>query len=126
MQTELQLKTVRQIQPNKRICQVDATGCLVKIDNYMRRFNRLLNYVMLVKDIGDPTIPGFNATEMATSRHDTFSISEMFNVFVYNYKKLFPSDLLIFRLLISDFSWATMHAALTSFNKEDMTAYAKK
>ena len=81
---------------------------------------------MLVKDIGEDTLPGINVTEMVTSRHDTYSISEMFNLFIYNYNKMFPSDLLIFRLLISDFSWATMHAALCSFNSEDMTAYAMR
>ena len=126
LQTELQLRAVHKIQPCRRICQVDATGSLVKIDKHMRSYHRILNYAMLVKDIGEDTLPGINVTEMVTSRHDTYSISEMFNLFIYNYNKMFPSDLLIFRLLISDFSWATMHAALCSFNSEDMTAYAMR
>lgn len=126
LHTEEQIRLVNKIQPNRRICQVDATGCLVKIDKYMRDFNRILNYVMLIKDIGDSTMPGANVTEMATSVHDTFSISTMFNTFICNYKKVFPREQLIFRLLISDFSWATMHAALCSFNMEDMTTYAAR
>ena len=126
LQSERQLRMVNKIPPQRRICQVDATGSLVKIEKHQRDFKRILNYVMLLKDIGDSSMPGTNVTEMATSRHDTYSISEMFNLFIYNYKKIFPSDGLIFRLLISDFSWATMHAALSSFNMEDMTTYSTR
>ena len=126
LQTEKQLKSVHQVTPNKRICHVDATGSLVRIEKSHRKFNQLLNYVMLLKDIGDSSLPGFNITEMCTSRHDTYSIGEMFNLFIFNYKKIYPNDNLIFRLLISDFSYAIMHAALTCFNKEDMAEYSQR
>ena len=52
LQTEKQLRALRKILVNRRMCEVDATGKLVKVDRYMRQLKQILNYVMLVKDIG--------------------------------------------------------------------------
>lgn len=126
LQTEKQLRALQKIPANQRMLEVDATGCLVKIEKYMRPFKQILNYVMLAKDIGNLKNLGINVTEMSTSRHDTFGISEMFNLFIYNYKTIFPTEARIFKLLICDFSWATIHAALLSFNREYILEYAAR
>ncbi len=126
LQTETQLRALNKIPAKHRLIEVDATGSLVKIDKKQRVFKQILNYVMLVININDLLQPDINITEMACSRHDVFAISEMFNCFRYNYLHLFPSENLIFRLMISDFSWATMHAALHVFNFESMVDYSKR
>ena len=92
-----QLRALHKIPPKHRMLEVDATGCLVKINKKQRDFNQILNYVMLVKNINDLKQPGINITEMASSKHDTFVISEMFNCFKYNFQHLFPSENLCFR-----------------------------
>ena len=50
---------------------------------------------------------------LTESRHDTFAIGEFFNKLIYDYKMLYPSEGLVAKLLIMDFSWATMHAGKT-------------
>ena len=47
---------------------------------------------------------------MATSRHDTYALSEFFNKFIYDYKMLYPNENLVAKILMGDFSWAQMHA----------------
>ena len=92
MHTESQIRALHSIEPNDRMLEVDATGNLISIPAYCRDYNQILNYVMLVKNINDLKEPGICLTEMASSRHDTYAISEFFNRFIYDYKMLHPCD----------------------------------
>ena len=66
-------------------------------------------------------------SETITSRHDTSSIAKLPQRFKYDYMSLFPSDSAsIFKLLISDFSWATIHAVLEVFNLERVNEYSQR
>ena len=116
LQMEIQLRAFRCIPPDRRMLQVDATGSLTKINKKDREFPTILNYFMLARDFGKLEKPAFNVTEMISSRHDTFSISEMFHHFIFNFKRLFPREPLVCRVLVSDYSWPTIHSALYMFN----------
>ena len=50
LQTEKQLKAIKQILPENRIIHVDSTVELINIPNYMKPYSQIMNYVMLVKD----------------------------------------------------------------------------
>jgi hypothetical protein len=50
LQTEKQLKAIKQILPENRIIHVDSTGELINIPNNMKPYSQIMNYVMLVKD----------------------------------------------------------------------------
>lgn len=67
--TEMQLKSLNKKNSEFRILEVDATGNLIKIPKYMAKYNKILKYVMLVKNLSDLSQPGVNTTEMATSTH---------------------------------------------------------
>ena len=89
LQTELQLRAFHSIPAEHRMLQVDATGRLVKVLKSERKFNTILNYFMLARNINDLDQIGGHVTEMCTSRHDTLQIGEMFNLFIYNFKTLY-------------------------------------
>ena len=118
MQCEQQLDAIARIPENRRFLQVDSSGGLVKITKHMNRhYNRILNYVSLLKDFSDLNQPGVVINETITSRHDTSRISEMFQLIKSNYEMKFETALK-FRIIEMDLSWATIHAALAMFNTE--------
>jgi hypothetical protein len=83
----MQLRNLHAIKKEYRLLEIDATEGLVKIPNWMASYDQILNYVMLVKNLSQP---GINVTETSTSRHDTYSISQMLEKFRYNYTALYP------------------------------------
>ena len=126
MHSELQIDAVANIPENHRFLQVDASGGLVKITKHMNRnYNKVLNYVCLLKNLGDLDQPGVVINESATSRHDTTRIAEIFDLFKSNYEKK-TGNTLIFRIIGMDLSWATIYAALKVFNLETINDYSKR
>ena len=79
MHTEMQMRALHRIKPEHRMWEIDATGSLIKIPRYMRAFNQILNYAMLVKNINALDIHVIQISKMASSRHDTCAIGEFFN-----------------------------------------------
>ena len=75
--TEKQLKVIKSIPPEQRILHCDATGGLVSIPKYMREYNQILNYALLLKDGQDLVRDGICIMEMSTSRHDAYSIGNL-------------------------------------------------
>ena len=69
---------------------------------------------------------GFSLCEVATSRHDTHSIGEKCNLIRTNYSKIYSNKPLNFRLKLTDYSWATIHATIQSFNNETLPSYMDK
>jgi hypothetical protein len=126
MYCEQQIRSLHTIPPQHRICQTDATGGLVHIPQKFRKFNQILNYFMIVKNIAKIKAPALPVCEKVSSSHNTVAIEEMFDKFIFDYKCVYPNEKLIFRLFISDFSWAIMHAALRAFNGEDMESYSTR
>ena len=61
---------------------------------------------------------------MSTSRHDSFRIGEMFRLLRFNYNKIYQSRNLTFRLIVSDLSWATIHAIVETLNLENIITYS--
>lgn len=124
MYSERQIRSLHSIPPHHRICQTDATGGLVHIPQRVRKFNQILNYFIIVKNLANIKAPALPVAEKVSSSHNTNAIEELFNKFIFDYKSVYPNEKLIFRLFQSDFSWAIMHAALRAFNSETMEAYS--
>ena len=94
MHTESQLRALHSIEPHNRLLQVDATGQLISIPAHFRDYNQILNYVLLVKNINYLNELGINLSKMAASRHDTYALSKFLNKFIYDYKMLYPNEIL--------------------------------
>ena len=75
--TEQTIKCIEQIKEHVRFLHIDATGSLTRIDKTMADYCQILNYGFLLKDFSDLEKQGYPIAEVATSRHDTFSIMEM-------------------------------------------------
>ena len=64
---------------------------------------------------------------MASSSQSTKAIAKMFQETKYNFKSVFSSlTKLPFKLMITDYSWETMHAAVEIFFKEDIFEYSER
>jgi len=63
--------------------------------------------------------------EMSTSRHDVFQIKYFFNTLSTSYLK-YTGEKLSFRLVVIDYSWASIHSILGSLNYEDPITYANR
>ena len=91
----------------------------------MRDYGQILNYVLLIKNILSLDLEGIPITEVASSRHDTYTIEKMFHLLKFNYDKI-RGKKLIFRLVVCDMSWATIHATLSVLNSETWYEYMVK
>ncbi|CAF0770120.1 unnamed protein product [Brachionus calyciflorus] len=129
LHTEIQIKLISRIPENRRILHVDATGGLISLPKYMHDYGQILTYAMLLKDSTKLQEDGQNVllNEMSTSRHDSYQIGTMFRLVKHNFYRLSNGKNLKFRVLMSDFSWATIHAALEIFNNnESVTEYSER
>jgi hypothetical protein len=114
------------LKPENRILHLDSSGKYCKITKEMNdQYQQIMNYVFLLKDISDLQKPATIINEVITSRHDTCRISEMFLLLKHNYRKLFDATL-IFRLIVLDLSWASIHAILEVLNLETVEDYADR
>ncbi len=124
MHCEQQIEAIHRIPAEHRVLHVDSSGGFCKITKEMNdQYQQLMNYVFLLKNASDFDIPAVIVNEVITSRQDTCRIGEMFHLLKYNYKKVFDTSL-NFRFIVSDLSWATIHAALEIMNLETVEEYA--
>jgi hypothetical protein len=89
------------------------------------QYQQLMNFVFILKDVSDLEKPGIIINEVITTRQDTCRISEMFLLLKHNYRKLFDTTL-VFRLIVLDLSWASIHAILEILNLETVEQYANR
>ncbi len=61
--------------------------------------------------------------EFSSSRHDVSQISSFFSFMKFKYEKFFH-DKLAFRLVVIDYSFASIHAVLDSLNRMEIIEYA--
>lgn len=71
---EKQIRAIHRVPLKWRILHIDGTGSLVSIHGI---FNRILNYVCLLKNLAHPDEPGFSVKEMASSSHTAETIETM-------------------------------------------------
>lgn len=62
--------------------------------------------------------------EFTTSRHDTFALTTCLYYLKFHIEKLIGPGLGQFRVIVIDYSWPSIHAALLTFNKFTVTEYA--
>ena len=63
--------------------------------------------------------------EMSTSKHDVDQMRIFLNVIKSSYFK-YTREKLVFRLIVIDYSWASVHAILSALNEEDVIQYANR
>jgi hypothetical protein len=63
--------------------------------------------------------------EMISSNHGTSAISLMLRKCKESYEKKFNKKL-VYRLVCTDYSWATIHSIIETLNNENVITYAKK
>jgi hypothetical protein len=63
---------------------------------------------------------------MHTSRQDTYQIKDFCSLFKADYEKRFQNNKLAFRLIVSDYSWAAIHALIQTFNTESVVNYSDR
>ena len=95
MYCERQIRSLHLIPPHHRICQTDATGGLVHIPQRVRKFNQILNYFIIVKNLANIKAPALPVAEKVSSSHNTNAIEELFNKFIFDYKSVYPNEKLI-------------------------------
>jgi hypothetical protein len=124
LQCEKQLHAIHRVPEEHRVVHVDSTGGLVKITQSMNdQYSDIMNYVFMLKNSRDFELPGVVVQEVATSRHDTMRIGEMWHLLKYNYLQVHDTSLKI-DICVLDMSWASMHAFLEIMNLETMEEYS--
>lgn len=124
-------KALRNISSANRIAHIDSSGKFCRIPKRIRQYKWLLNYFIICKD-RNQFVQELNAeksllvSEMVTSRHTTFSTGNFLRFIKHDYETKYPNETLYFRMIVSDYSWATMHAIVEALNIENMEIYAKK
>jgi hypothetical protein len=127
LHTEMQIRLLKTIPYERRLLHIDATSKLVKIRKYMRDYPAIFNYAMIVKDVSrlkDKKHTGILVNEMVTSRHSTQQIEEMLHSFQTDYYSMTAITKGIFKIVVSDMSWATVHAILFILNKMNVYEYS--
>ena len=127
-----QIELLRSVPPENRIAHYDATGNLARIPKNKILYSKLLTHCLLLKDSrqtidqtsGKSTKSAIIA-DMCTTRQDVYRISDFFRCFKTDYETIY-SQPLSFRLIVCDWSWASMHAIVESFNNQIMEENAKK
>ncbi len=62
--------------------------------------------------------------EFSSSKHDVGTLSMFFNYIKFEFEKHFK-DLFAFRLVVIDYSFASIHSILNTLNKMEIIEYAK-
>jgi hypothetical protein len=120
------MRAMKTIPSASLILHVDATGSLVTVNNSNSiKYKRIMNYAIIAKNAKELDKRGLLVNETITSGNDTFSLEQMFGKFRQSYYKLYNTDKM-FSSLVCDMSWATVHASLHVFNREDIHQYAER
>ena len=90
---------------------------------------RIFNYCLIAKDLRDVNTEAFSKSlllsEMITSDQSSDSICNIFSILKNKFNKHFKLNLK-FRIILIDYSWASIHAILETLNLEDVSAYSKR
>ena len=123
------IKILHSIPEEHRIGFLDSTGRLCRIPKSIAPwYKKLFNYFFLIKDLRKHNTPKFKSlllNEMVSSQQDTASISSMLRIVKNNYEQKFKKNL-AYRTLVTDYSWASIHAIIESLNNENIITYANK
>ena len=111
----------------RTILHLDATGSLVrKLEGIFSELERkkILYYVLVLphKTKGKMCLP---VAEMVSSSHNTLTIASWLSRFVHDVRKLSRHRNMGF-IIVTDFSWAQIHAAITAFNMTNLPDYFMK
>jgi hypothetical protein len=121
---EEQLKALHKIPEQRRVIHFDATGNLVKICQNQHKYPQLLTYGMIAQDLDNLHEDKYVlVSETTTSNDDTKSISKMFLNLLIDFQTLYKSEKRLCRLLVTDLSWASIHAACKILNNETFVEY---
>lgn len=123
---EQQIKVLHSIPAEQRVLHIDATGQLVYVAKYMKKYPKIMNYAFIVKDSLNLEEFGLLINETITSRQDAYSIGDMLRLFKFNYLSIYPNAGRIFQMVIVDLSWATIHATLEVLNLETVNNYSSR
>ena len=127
-----QLEVLHTVPQEYRVAFYDATGNLCRIPKVKREYSRMLNHTILLKDsrqiidnISGKSTKSSVVADMSTTRQDVYRISDFFRCLKTDYENLY-SQTLSFRLIVCDYSWASMHSIVEAFNDQKMEDYSKK
>jgi len=126
LHSEMQLKACHSIPYADRILHMDTSGGFYKVNKSDRSYSQIFNYFYILKVSRDLSSRSFPIMEAITLRHNTSSISKMLSIFKFNYIYCFPKTHFHFRLVTSDFSYLTIHAAMSVLNQENIFEYNDK
>ncbi len=71
------------------------------------------------------TSPYAVITELHSTRQDTYAIRDLIQLYKDEYEAKYKGDF-VARLIVSDYSWASMHAIIQAFNIERIIDYADR
>ena len=125
LHTENQIRSIRTVAPTSRVLHIDSCGGLVKLDKRQTNYSPILNYIFYLKDLKMSEADGLPVQEVITNTHDTNSVGNMCHLLKSNHN-LINKNKLIFRLIISDYSWPIINATLDHFNNESVLDYMNK
>ncbi|CAF0789424.1 unnamed protein product, partial [Brachionus calyciflorus] len=109
---EKQIASINLVSPENRILHLDATGQLVRIGGINYKYQAPLNHFAVLKDrraIGCSVAKSLLVSEIAIIRA---------------YHLLNGNKPLVFRIIVSDYSFANIHACLRAYNDENINEYA--
>lgn len=109
---ERQLSTIKAVlDSNKQplILHLDATGSIIRACSKTFLFS-------LCAQINIKKIKAFPLIEWLSSKHDRFSIAERLMSFEFKMRSILPKP----SLIVSDFSWALLHAISEGFCKKSI------
>ena len=121
-----QLRCIYDVPEGERVVYFDATGGLVKNpDRYAKpfgdSFKRMLNYFLVLRHSKASTM----VAELVSSDHKTERLTSFFMSLAFKFRAMFKRDLK-FRLVVLDYSWASIHAVLDGLNRETVLSYAAR
>jgi hypothetical protein len=79
----------------------------------------------IIDNICGKTTKSSVIADMSSTRQDVYRISDFFRCLKTDYENLY-SQTLSFRLIVCDYSWASMHSIVEAFNNQNMEEYSKK
>jgi hypothetical protein len=123
------IKILHDIPEQHRISFMDSTGGLCHITKTRASwYQKIQNYFFLTKDLRNHNTEKFMSlliNEMISSSHNTSSISSMLRKVKDSYEIKYGKKL-VYRLVNTNYSWATIHAIIETLNSENAITYANK
>ena len=124
------IQILHTIPDEHRIGFMDSTGNLTRITKARAAwYNKIQNYFFLVKDLRNheegEKFRSLLVNEMISSSHGTAAIALMIRKVKEYYESKYQKKL-VYRLVCTDYSWASIHAIIETLNGENGISYASK